>query len=256
MNTASMRAMSHTTISALRRHPGFADAKAGDPAAALDVIRSLARPDRARAILDASPRTSIVAPVLAIERTGVNMLPLAYAKWLASLDGLTVATGILQNSRTHHTDAGAVHRLLNRPGFTGPVIPGRAYIVLDDVITSGSTVQALRLYIQDHGGHVAAITCLAGSYSTITGSSLQIAPTEKTLHALNTKFHAAALDSLLRETGIADRIQDLTNCQARYLLSFRSLDSLRARLPSRDRGCSFQAPRHPLEASQMTFAFA
>lgn len=256
---ALAKAISHTSISALRHHPAFTDAKAGNHSAALDVVQTLAHPDRARSLLDTCPGAVLVAPVLAIERTGVNMLPLAYAKWLASLQTPPRASwtpSIIQSNVTHHTDADAIHRLLYRPEFSGPVEPGRPYIVLDDVITSGSTVQALRLYIERHGGHVIAFTCLAASYSTITGSSLQITPTENTLHALQIKFDSAALETLLRETGVADYLSELTNCQARYLLSFRSLDTLRDRLLTRHHSHSLQATRHPLTTPQMTFAFA
>ena len=244
----------HTTIAALRRHRDFTSAKAGNTIAALNLVRDLTRQERITRLGVQHPG-AIIVPVLGIERTGVNMLPLAFAKFIGSLAGLQVETGIIQTNKTHHTDSDAMHRLLHRPEFSGTVIPGQDYIVVDDVITSGSTVQALRLFLESHGGRVVAFSAMAGSFSIITGSSLEINLTKETINALDTKFGLNAFASFIRQAGIAQTPEELTNSQARYLLSFGKLDTIRARLSPQHHQFRFQTTRSSPQ-NQMTMAFA
>ena len=246
--------LSHTSIAALRRHPQFTAAKAGDPIAAFAVVRELTRQERITRLASEHPG-AIICPVLAIERTGINMLPLAFAKFAGSVGGLRVETEIVQINKTHHTDSDAMHRLLNRPEFDGIVIPGQAYIVVDDVITSGSTIQALRLFLESHGAKVVAFAALAGSFNIITGSSLEITLTEETLHGLETKFGIANFTQFLRQHHIAQAPAELTNCQARYLLSFRNLDSIRNRIAPQHSQVSIEKTRSTSHR-QMMLAFA
>ena len=264
MNTATQKkievtalldhAIAHTTIAALRRHPSFAAAKAGNPIAAFAVVRDLARQERISRLASACPG-AVICPVLAVERTGVNMLPLAFAKFAGSIGGLDVETEIVQTNKTHHTDSDAMHRLLHRPEFAGTVAAGRSYIVVDDVITSGSTIQALRLFLESHGGRVVAFSALAGSFNIISGSSLEIGLTEETLHALETKFGMPAFTQFLQQAGIAQAPEELTNCQARYLLSFRNLDSIRNRIAPQDHPFRIEETRS-VACGQMTLALA
>ena len=249
-----MKAITHTTIAAMRRHPNFAAAKAGDGAAAVALVRDLTDARKVRALAAAHPG-AILVPVLAVERTGVNAIPLAYVKYAAHITGLAVEMGILQTNRTHHTDAGAIHRLLARPEFDGAPRPGARYIVADDVITTGSTVQALRLFLERWGGEVVAFTALAGSFSPLSGSSLQVTITEDTRHAIEAKFGFAAFARLLRELAVADAPAELTNSQARYLLAFGSLDAIRNRLASPAGRYHLEGHRQGPQA-QLTLALA
>lgn len=244
----------HTTIAAMRRHRDFSSAKAGNTIAALNLVRDLTRQERITR-LGAQHPGAVIVPVLGIERTGVNMLPLAFAKFIGALAGLQVETGIIQSNKTHHTDSDAMHRLLHRPEFSGIVIPGQDDIVVDDVITSGSTVQALRLFLESHGGRVVAFSAMAGSFSIITGSSLEINLTKETINALDTKFGLNAFASFIRQVGIAQAPEELTNSQARYLLSFGKLDTIRARLTPQLHQFRFQATRSTPQ-NQMIMAFA
>ncbi len=244
----------HTSIAAMRRHRDFTSAKAGNTIAALNLVRDLSRQERITRLGEQHPGAMVV-PVLGTERTGINMLPLAFAKFIGSLAGLQVETGIVQINKTHHTDSDAMHRLLNRPEFSGTVIAGQDYIVIDDVITSGSTVQALRLFIESHGGKVVAFSALAGSFSIITGSSLEIDLTKETINALDTKFGLNAFASFICQAGIAQTPEELTNSQARYLLSFGTLNSIRTRIAPQHHQFSFQTTRSTPQ-TQMTLAFA
>ena len=254
-----MKAITHTTIAALRRNASFTAAKAGDPAAALAVVRAAVNADKA-ALLARQHPDAVLLPVLAVERTGINMLPLAFVEYVASLTGLPVERSIMQTNRTHHTDADAIHRLTHQPEFIGEPVPGGKYIVADDVITTGCTVNALRIHIEAFRGEVVAFTALAGSFSPLTGSSLTIDLTAETLNALETKFGLNRLGTTLRAYGIGYNAGCLTNAQARYILAFRSLDALRTRLAQANHGASL-APTPPRLAiaaggTQLTLALA
>jgi hypothetical protein len=147
-----------------------------------------------------------------------------------------------------------MHRLLHRPEFAGTVAAGQSYIVVDDVITSGSTIQALRLFLESHGGRVVAFSALAGSFNIIGGSSLEIELSEETLNAIETKFGIPAFTRFLQQAGIAQAPEELTNCQARYLLAFRNLDSIRARIAPQDHQGRLEDARRA--SAQLTFALA
>lgn len=214
-----------TSIASLRRYPDFNRAKSGSLSAALKTTRSFVSKDCMPAF-----RNSIFCPVIAIEEAGLNMLPLALAKHLSKLTGLPFDSRIVQVNSTCHTGASAMERLQRRPVFSGHVQPKASYVIVDDVVTTGSTVQALRLYLRDHGASVSAFVVLAGSYSVTTGSSLTVDQTAETAARINFKFGRRRLDSFLREYGIAESAQDLTNSQARYLLSFGDLDAIGDRL--------------------------
>jgi hypothetical protein len=70
-----------------------------------------------------------------------------------------VETEIVQATRVFHTRANPMERLLLRPQFDGPVTPGTAYALVDDVTCLGGTLAELADYIQAAGGKVAAPLC-------------------------------------------------------------------------------------------------
>lgn len=90
-----------------------------------------------------------------------NTLPLQYAAHLATvLDG-TIDTEIVQKARVGRTVLTAFPRLLWQPAFDGAVRRDVAYIIVDDVLTVGGTIAALRSYIIRTGGTVVGYTTLA-----------------------------------------------------------------------------------------------
>ena len=60
-----------------------------------------------------------------------------------------------------NTNASVKDRVTNLQEFIGDVIPGRAYVVVDDTFTSGDTLISLIQHIVDGGGRVVAATTLA-----------------------------------------------------------------------------------------------
>ncbi len=217
------------------------EAKAGSLAAALAFVDRLL-PDaptsesekvRVRKIKDlaADHPTAVLVPVVAMERTGHNMLPFAYAQRIGEITGLKLARGVKQSVKANHTGASGLERLVRRAEFVGDVTPGREYVMVDDHVTQGGTLAALRRHVADRGGKVVAATTL----TTSRGSSI-LSPRDSTLEKLAAKF--ASVLAELKEAGAEDAIADLTESQARQLLKY-SVDSfgdLAARALVRRRG--------------------
>ncbi|MBY0243619.1 MAG: hypothetical protein K2X55_30375 [Burkholderiaceae bacterium] len=125
-------------IGVLASHPDYAAAKAGDAQAALRAVQDTLPPafiDQVRAQFGG--RDVIVQPVLSIEQTGRNKLPLAGAHVLAHGAGLRVSEHVVQSTRPQRTTLGGLERIFSRPQFVGEVQAGASYLLLDDTLTQG-----------------------------------------------------------------------------------------------------------------------
>lgn len=152
----------HTSISYLKRRPGFEDAKKGDLDAARFVVLSCVKQERICAF----------------------------------------------------------QRLLQNPIFTGFIQRDTAYILVDDVITQGGTIAALRKFVIAQGGKVVAVVALAYAIGSHT-----IAPKRWNIVMLLVKFGTRLL-LFLQILGIAATFEELTNMQAKYLLRFASVQNM------------------------------
>lgn len=218
----------HTNIATMRKHPLYTQAKAGDARAAINLVVDIVKPDRVRALSAQFPQAMWVA-VHAEEATGRNKIPLALSRYAAELGGQDFDANIVQTNRVNHTGADAAGRLGRTPQFTGRVEIGREYIVVDDVTTSGSSLAGLRDYIVTHGGKVVAAMTLATTSNPQTGYGGHLALKPDTAAQLR-RFDKTALETILRDHGIADNANALTNSQGRYIATFQRLDTLRNRL--------------------------
>lgn len=101
------------TLGTASQHPDYAAAKAGNVGAAVRVAQSLVTADLVTrvksAIGDAKP---LVVPVVSLEATGHNKIPLAAAAVLAKKLGLQVETRISQSNSPKRTAMGGLDRLL------------------------------------------------------------------------------------------------------------------------------------------------
>ena len=201
------RGFGHTSIAFLRRCLGFIDAKNGDLNAAQFVVSRCVKLERLQELREKYPE-AVLLPVL-----GRNQLPLALSQ--------TIGLPIWLNVRLIHTVSRkalcAMQRLMHRPMFTGYIRPDMNYILVDDVVTQGGTIAALREFVLVQGGRVVAIVALAYAI----GSQV-IAPLRKHIVRLMVKFGMPLL-LLLRIHGIIATFRELTNSQAKYLLRFASL---------------------------------
>ena len=219
-----------TSVAALRAHEMYREAKAGSADHAWFVVTALLNPAKLKALHDQHP-DAILAPVRARERQGKNALPPALASAMATAHpSWTIDQEIAQRAGMGHTDATALARLANPAQFDGAVQAGKNYILLDDVLTSGSTINALRAHIEAGGGRVVAVNALAASGNPQTGAGQNLAPRPDVVQKLDAKFGQEQINSLLQEQNIAESSHALTNSQARYLLTFATLDRARAAL--------------------------
>lgn len=215
-----------TSIDFIRNHGNrelFMQAKAGDEIAAVELIRRCIKKEKVFSLYNQYP-DAVILPVMAKERTGYNVIPLAYAKVMSSISGFRINEDIFQINSPHHTGACAMERLINRPVFDGKVQLGYNYIVVDDVVTQGGTVSRLRHYILDNGGKVAAVSALAFAKESST-----IALQPQTYGEIIQKFGRDSLARFLQEKDIVRGIEELTNSEGRYLLKFKDVEAIRNR---------------------------
>ena len=225
-------------------------AKAGSDGAAIELVRDILGEERVgkrpnpkwgklRALAAEHPR-AIIVPVRAQERTGRNKIPSAYALMIEKIAGLRVTPNIVQTVRANHTGANAVERMMRRAAFAGAVSRGREYILVDDHVTQGGTLNELRKYIQSKGGKVVAVTTLTASQFSDT-----LSISADVIEALYKKF-GNNLDEELKQAGIANGVAELTQSQARELRKLR-VDTFRDRIAAarvqRQRELDAQAAR-------------
>ncbi|HRE04624.1 MAG TPA: phosphoribosyltransferase [Opitutaceae bacterium] len=203
----------HTNLARMRAHPAYAEAKEGNLKAARVVVRELFK---AEAPL---PRADYVAPVVQLDvRQHWNALPMALALQVAERIGARIVPTIVQKNVVHHTGADAWQRVARQPEFTG-VVPRGTYVLVDDVVTFGSTLANLRGHMELHGGRVVAASTLA---SGIFAARLK--PDPAVLHSLQERFgHELALTT--RSLGFPPGC--LTSKEAWFLRGLAQLAGLR-----------------------------
>lgn len=174
----------HTSLVQLKKNPNYDLAKAGDVVAAFDLIESLYKPNKFRG-LQAYPDAEIVA-IKAIEKSGVNVIPLALAERLSFDFGNKINSTIFVDNQPNHTGASMLHRMANPCVFIGEVEVGKQYYAVDDVTTSGSTINSLKRYIERHGGIFIGFEVMATSRY-----GLDIFPTKLDRERIEAQFGGA-----------------------------------------------------------------
>lgn len=207
----------HTNIQKLRSHPDFVLAKNGDYEAAKRLVSAVFKPGKGDA-LKRFPN-AYIAPV-----PGKNAIPKGFAVYFQYEYSNIINIGFDVVVKTSHTDKSAMYRLLNPPVFDGTVTPGQEYFIVDDISTTGSTLQSFKNYIESNGGIVIGVSVLASSYG---GCNFKIKTFQ--LKTLKARFGLKLLD-ILKDYGVIEDYKQLTRHQAKYLERFDSLYSLRARI--------------------------
>ena len=228
-----------TTIPTMKGYPDYAAAKAGDIDAAYRFAKALlSEEDRRRKIeeLGKKYRDAVIVAVHAVEETGENRIPLALAGIVSEMTGIELEYDIVQSNKVGRTNSNAMYRLANRPKFDGPVQKGRRYILIDDVITAGGTLEELRYYIESKGGKVEHfLTAAAAQFST------NIALSGKTRFGLISAFGELPLTNFLKEHDLyGGNIGYLTESEGRAILRSGSLDRARDQIAKEKHAGSLQ----------------
>lgn len=190
----------------------FDKAKAGDVVAAADLVEKVASRqeslDKLKALAANYP-DAILVPIKSLEKTGENMIPDQYALYIAMKTGLGYEGSVFLLNKPNHTGATALERLMRRAVFTGEIEEGAEYIIVDDHVTMGSTINDLRRYITENGGKVVAATTLTYSRNSVILSLSE--GVKQRLAAIKN------IDQLLQESGIANGYEEITEREGQYL---------------------------------------
>ncbi|WP_287309880.1 phosphoribosyltransferase [Mesorhizobium sp.] len=228
----------HTTVPIRDADPGYTAAKSGDADAALQLARRLMSDEgiaQIRALTAGS--NALILPVVADELAGFNAIPDGMAQILASKLGLDAVAGkIVQTNKVGHTRAKTFQRIITPAAFSGSVMEGRQYILVDDHVGLGGTLANLRGHLEARGGKVVAMTTL-----TESRDGRQIALRADTLSMLGTR-HGQALDTFWR-SHFDHGIDSLTQIEAQNLGRQESVDAIQdilaqAAIEARSRGLS------------------
>jgi hypothetical protein len=136
-----------TTVTKLRSRPGYDQAKHGAGDAAYHAVQELINPEKILFAFDT------VVPVMQFDRDKPNALPIVYATALAKHFDAYLETGVRQINVVSHTFADVQTRILGQPMFMGKIQPGSRVLIVDDVVTYGSTLANLRGWLQQAGAH-------------------------------------------------------------------------------------------------------
>lgn len=214
----------HASETAVKKHPLYADAKAGDAEAAGDLVSDTINPEAIESLKGLlKGRKPLFISAHAMESEGVNAIPEALAELLAEKLGLEIESGIVQTNAVGHTGASGFERLAWQPMFDGNVIEGQEYLIVDDFVGMGGTIANLKGYIESKGGVVIGTTTLTGK-----PYSAKIAPDRNTLQELRDK-HGKELEDWWQEKN-AHSFDCLTQSEARYLLKTENADRVRNKI--------------------------
>ncbi|AZQ13299.1 phosphoribosyltransferase [Shewanella khirikhana] len=211
-------------LGALKNEPEYVAAKSGNMPAAFELVHRLLIDETVEAIRerigDCKP---VVLPVLAVEASGNNKIPLAMAEVLADRLGLDVSLNIIQSVKVGRTDSGADHRLAFNPTFEGEVTQGQKYLIVDDTLTMGGTVASLRGYVENRGGKVVAAAVMTAHEGTLK------LPVKISMLASIESKHSSGMNQFWLET-FGYEIDKLTQGEAGHLKSAKSVDAIRERI--------------------------
>jgi hypothetical protein len=214
----------HASESAVKQHPAYKAAKAGDGDAASDLVFDTFNQIK---MLELKTLVGGQAPTLvsahAFEREGVNAIPEVFADQLGKILGWPVDTSVVQVNVVSHTGAKGFWRLAMQAEFEGTVVPGCKYVLVDDFVGMGGTLANLKGHIESKGGTVLAAVSLTGK-----PHSAKLAPSPDRLQELKVK-HGTELENWW-VGHFAHGFDALTESEARYLARTETVDAIRDRI--------------------------
>jgi len=151
---------------------------------------------------------------IANQETPRNVIPSAYASYLAEIIGAEVDDDIVERERIGRTKLAKFERFLWQPSFTGAVRRDVVYVLVDDVFTLGGTMAAFRSYVVGNGGTVVLLTALAHQ----SGKYQPLALTKKTWDELKTRF-GVGLDQFWKDE-VGHGADCLTEAEGKVLIDW------------------------------------
>jgi hypothetical protein len=152
----------HSQEMAVKKHPSYEAAKAGDVEAAITLIDDTVSDEAIKTLIEIGwAWEPVLISVHAEERVGVNAIPEVLADYLGHILGWKVENDVVQANVVNHTGASGFSRLAKQAFFEGTLKP-EVYIIVDDFIGQGGTIANLRGHIYHQGGVVLCATTLTG----------------------------------------------------------------------------------------------
>ncbi len=216
-----------TIIGRLKKDPDYGAAKKqADAEAAGNIAERIIDKGKARYFKERY-EFNVVVPVDAEEAGGKNKIPRMLAERIGILCDTDVDSEIVQSNHARHSGAAPLKRLLRRPEFSGAVRRGGKYLIVDDVVTTGSTINELRKHIEKNGGQVVGVVSGAIGRPRDGGSPTLLKPQKETLARANKELPIDEINTILGLYGY-EKIEELTDPQIRTLLKSGALDEIRA----------------------------
>ena len=147
-----------------------------------------------------------------------NVIPSAYAAYLAEIIGAEMDDEIIERERIGRTKLSKFERFLWQPSFVGRVRTDAVYVLVDDVFTLGGTLAAFRSYIISNGGTVALMTALAHQ----TGKHQPLALVKETWDELNALLGANF--TVFWEEEVGHGANCLTEAEGKVLVEWAKLE--------------------------------
>ena len=207
---------------AVKQHAEYAAAKSGNALAAFRLVQTFVTNEyveRLRALASSGDFPRLTA-VHAEEATGRNQIAQALAAEVAERLELRSDDDMVQINIVNHTGAGGFARMARQALFSGTVVAGVQYLLVDDFVGQGGTLANFRAYIQSQGGRVLGATVLTGKTFS---AKIMLSPTTK--QALVEK-HGQQLEDWWEHKFGFD-FSGLTESEARYLLRTQDADTVR-----------------------------
>ena len=213
---------------AVKRYPGYFQAKAGDAIAAKSLVEDMVDETGIMAVQELIATVSKYGlPVLvsahAYEHQGVNAIPSALANLLSEHLEIQFETTIVQTNVVSHTGASGYGRLARQARFAGEVEGNCEYILVDDFVGQGGTLANLRGWIERQKGKVVGAIALTGK-----PYSAKLQPSKEQLRELRQR-HERYLEAWWLEH-FGHTFDCLTQSEARYLARSPDAGTIRDRL--------------------------
>jgi hypothetical protein len=237
-------AIIHATETAVKKHPHYKEAKAGDEEAAMVLVQDTVNNFTVQELKETFGGINpVLVSAHAFEAEGINAIPEAFAEILSDKTGFSVESGIIQTNSVKHTGAGGFSRMARQALFDGDVTAGREYLLVDDFIGQGGTLANLKGFIESKGGIVVGATVLTGK-----PYSAKLAPHPETLEELRKK-HGKELEKWWLER-FGHPFDCLTQSEARYLLNSPDADTIRDRIIAEEQAGNRGSDQKPPESSE------
>lgn len=212
---------------AVRSHPAYAEAKAGDVGAAHRLVSDFLDDDFVSRVANelvgaASP---FVAAVHAEEEFGRNQIAAVLAGAIGDRLELRVDQVVVQSNIVNHTKATGWAKLARQAEFVGPVREKASYLLVDDFVGQGGTLANFRGHFSRRGATVLGACVLTGK-----PYSVKLALSRHNRDALLVKYGSDI--ELFCQENFGFSVDCLTESEARWLAKAESIDAIRIALTS------------------------